>query len=75
MTSHPEQSADIEKVAQVLLDEGWTCEYHEPDARCEQCRDSHYRTARAIVAALAPRVVKRDRPPLSFEGYEESRQS
>jgi hypothetical protein len=44
--------SDLEKVVKVLRDDGWTCEYHEPDEKCEVCRRLHKNTAERILAAL-----------------------
>lgn len=41
----------IEQAARVLDEEGWTCEYHEPDSGCEECRELHLETARALADA------------------------
>lgn len=42
----------VETVASVILRDGWTCEYHEPDETCSQCRKLHLATARVVVEAL-----------------------
>ena len=46
------RASTVEAIRAVLSDEGWTCEYHDPDPDCSQCRGSHLRTARAIHTAL-----------------------
>ncbi len=43
---------DLERVIKVLLEDGWTCEYHEPDTKCEVCQRLHKNTAERILAAL-----------------------
>ncbi|SBS73907.1 hypothetical protein MHPYR_180116 [uncultured Mycobacterium sp.] len=42
----------INAIAAVMAADGWTCEYHEPDATCDQCRESHQKTATNQLAAL-----------------------
>ena len=32
------ESIDPDDLAKVLADEGWTCEYHEPDPNCTECQ-------------------------------------
>ena len=39
-------------LAQVMLDDGWTCEYHEPDADCGQCRSTVARTVGLMLAEI-----------------------
>ena len=41
-----------DEVASVLLDNGWTCEYHEPDAYCGECRRLYAVTADAVLAVV-----------------------
>lgn len=46
----PPQPSLRDEVASVLLDNGWTCEYHEPDAYCGECRRLYAVTADAVLA-------------------------
>lgn len=46
------ESIDPEAVANVMREQGWTCEYHEPDIECGQCRSLHLATATAVIAHL-----------------------
>lgn len=39
-------------LAQVMLDDGWTCEYHEPDADCGQCCNTVARTVGLMLAEI-----------------------
>lgn len=44
-----------EVIAEVVRDEGWTCEYHEPvrgPGECSQCDDSHECLADKAIEAL-----------------------
>ncbi len=43
---------DLEKIIKVLLEDGWTCEYHEPDTKCVVCHRLHKNTAQRILEAL-----------------------
>ena len=45
-----------DEVASVLLDNGWTCEYHEPDAYCGECRRLYAVTADAVLAVVRRRI-------------------
>lgn len=44
----------VPRIARVINDEGWTCEYHEPEdfGQCTGCVEGQLRLARRIVAAL-----------------------
>lgn len=39
-------------IVQALYTRGWTCDMHEPDLACEECRVLWRDTADAILAAL-----------------------
>ena len=52
---------DLEEVIEVLRDDGWTCEYHEPDSECRVCQRLHRNTAERIIAALS---ITEDEDPL-----------
>ena len=41
-----------EIIIRSMSDQGWTCEYHEPDPGCTVCRRAHTRTATEILRAL-----------------------
>lgn len=43
---------DLEVIVEVLSEDGWTCEYHEPDSECRVCERLHRNTAERILAAL-----------------------
>lgn len=43
---------DIETIIKVLSEDGWTCEYHEPDPKCRVCERLHKNTAERILDAL-----------------------
>lgn len=45
----------VDRITEVLQQDGWTCEYHEPvsgPGECSQCDDAHRRTAERVVAEL-----------------------
>ncbi len=54
----------VDVVAAILSDEGWTCEYHEPDSKCPVCQRLHKRTAGRILSALGFGLVT---PPDSVQ--------
>jgi hypothetical protein len=45
-----------DRVAYVLFEEGWTCEYHEPDLDCSMCQRIHRHTAEKVMEALQPYI-------------------
>ena len=45
-----DQQRDV--VVGVLSNDGWTCEYHEPDLKCKVCQRLHNNTADRILEAL-----------------------
>lgn len=48
------------RIADVLREHGWTCEYHEPVSRrgeCSGCDTSHERTAKAIATVVQPTIT------------------
>jgi hypothetical protein len=40
-------------VVTQLLNDGWTCDFHEPDGECAECRCVHQLTAGHILTTLA----------------------
>ena len=42
-----------EIIVSIMSDQGWTCEYHEPDKSCNTCFKLHTITAERISDELA----------------------
>lgn len=48
------------RIAKIIRDHGWTCEYHEPvsgTGECSNCDESHVITAQHIAAELFPLIT------------------
>ena len=56
-----------DEVASVLLDNGWTCEYHEPDAYCGECRRLYAVTADAVLAVARKHYRERAEGLISWD--------
>ena len=41
-----------EAIVQVLWNDGWTCDYHEPDNQCVECAGLHGATADKVMATI-----------------------
>lgn len=63
----PPQPSLRDEVASVLLDNGWTCEYHEPDAYCGECRRLYAVTADAVLAVARKHYRERAEGLISWD--------
>jgi len=39
-------------IVDILSNDGWTCEYHEPEPKCPVCQRLHNATAKRILEGL-----------------------
>ena len=53
------RDAIAQAIVDIMYAQGWTCDYHEPDVRCSECKKAWKRTADAVMGLLAelPTVV------------------
>ena len=57
-----------ERLIQAIRDEGWVCEFHEPDPDCAMCYRLHAKTLDAVLDEL--RVLHREGVDLMAETRE-----
>ena len=50
-----------EEIAARIAEQGWTCEYHEPDPDCEQCNRLHLASADAVLALIREKFKEENR--------------
>jgi len=47
------RDAIAQAIVDIMYAQGWTCDYHEPDVRCSECKKAWKRTADAVMGLLA----------------------
>lgn len=47
----------VRAAAEVMRDDGWTCDYHDPTEPCGECDRARAHTAAAMIQAAAPHLT------------------